>query len=126
MPPLTSNLQLSGMLITALLVGALAVLLPLFIMAYVFLQRFATVVMVESLEKRVETEIDKIERHMLAEIATSRLENAGQNTAIMQKLDGLNGTVQLFTNETARQTGFLEGRVVMIEKIAEAKLERPL
>lgn len=124
MPPLPSNLQLYGMIAMAMLVTAMAVLVPLFITCYVFLQRFATKTELEAAEKRGRelheaqaAEMHALENRLVTQIADNRAAAAEHYGSLGAKIDALTSTNQLFVNETAKQTAALEGKMELIEHL---------
>lgn len=117
-----------------LLVGALAVIIPLFITCFAFLRQFATKTEVEQIEKRVNahaesaaeanekietrvlTEQRELERRITAGMGVNREENAKHFAEHNALLITLQNTLQLFANETSRVVGVLEGKQSMIEQ----------
>lgn len=152
MPPLSPNVQFYALIAVGLIVGALAMIIPLFIACYTFLQRFATKAdlakeiderkagdakneensnrryqenhdRAEKLEKDHIERMGQLESRISREIADNRGNNENRFGEISAKLDALNTTIQLSTNDNSRVIGLLEGKMQLMEKIAQTKLE---
>lgn len=108
-------------LFLGLFVGALAVIVPLFVVAYAFLQRFATKDYVDRIEKRFEEGLTSTETRLTATLGENRRVHEGHYISQGVKLDSLTQTLQLFTNDINRAVGAIEGRNAVMEKLVEAK-----
>jgi hypothetical protein len=108
-------------------IGALAVIGPLFMVTYGFLQKFATKAEL-SLHK---AEMDRIEARFAEGLALTEARlttTLGENRRLHEghyisqgaKIDALVQTLQLFTNDINRAVGAIEGRAAVMEKLAEA------
>lgn len=116
-------------------VGACMAIVPLFIAAYAFLQRFATKTELDAVEKRssdrdaeikgftvalearVETAMRGLELRVTSAVTDNRSHNERAFGELAGKVDGLFNTLQLFVNETARSTGALEGKQALLETL---------
>ncbi len=109
-----------------LLIGALAMIIPLFITCYGFLQKFATKGELTALESRIEKHANEArsataetEKRLASDLFQNRESNAHRFGELGSKIDGLNSSVQMFANETSRVVGVLEGKQSMLEKLLE-------
>jgi hypothetical protein len=118
-------------LFLGLFIGALAVLIPLFVVAYGFLQKFATKTEL-ALHK---AEMDRIEAHfaeglaltetrLTATLVENRRVHEDHYVSQGTKIDGLVQTLQLFTNDINRAVGAIEGRAAVMEKFVEATAQQ--
>jgi hypothetical protein len=113
-------------LFLGLFIGALAVLIPLFAVAYGFFQKFATKAElnahreeIERIKKQFTDELKATESRLTITLTDNRQIHEQHYATQETKLDGLIQTMQLFTNEMSRVVGSLEGRAAVTEKVID-------
>lgn len=131
--------QSTTILITCEVVGMVAN----FCIVYVFLQRFVTRAelreveagsqtryqenkdRIEGVEMRLGNHLRDVERRLTDDIHGNRTGSEHRFGELGAKLDHLNTSVQIYTNEMNRVVGALEGKTALIEKLAHVRLETP-
>jgi hypothetical protein len=116
---------------TTTLIG-LSVILPGFIVAFAFVQKFATkrelkrveianAEALKALETRFETDLTKTEERLTSQIRDSRSNSDHSFGELKAGISGLSQNLQLFANETSRIVGVLEGKMSFMEKPSAPK-----
>lgn len=124
MPPFATNIQLYTLIAVGLFFTVLAIVIPVFIAAYVFFNKFATKDELKETEKRSneraaagERALAQVEAHLRNEIQQSRTEGAGQNSRLEAKIDALTNSIQIYVNESTRQTASFEGELKAVKSL---------
>jgi hypothetical protein len=116
---------LQAPLVVGLLLGALAMLLPLFFACYAFARQFATrgdlaetKKDMADVEKRFADDLQQVEARITATLSGNRENTEHRFGEIIGKMDALNSTMQLFVNDNTRTVSLLEGKFSVMETIA--------